>query len=360
VLRVGPTHAIKTIAEAAALARDRDTVEIDAGEYRGDVAVWSQRDLTLRGVGGRARLVAFGASAEDKAIWVMRGGGRLTVENIEFVGAKVPDHNGAGIRLEKGDLVVRNALFEDNEDGVLVGNDESIELDVEASEFRHNGGGDGSAHGLYAGLIGRLTIRGCYFHRGNIGHLIKSRARENYILYNRITDEYDGRASYELEFANGGLAVVIGNLIQQGPEAENSTIVVYGTEGYRWPSNEFYFVHNTVVNDRSRGGVFVRVLPAAGNVKIVNNIFVGKGEMDVRSASTTDGNIQAAWSEFLLPARLDFRLRAESKLIGKARDPAATQDRPLRPMAEYVYPTGTRALAPKQPLSPGAFQIPGG
>src|SRR5437899_1894110 len=72
-LRVGPGRELLRPSDAARAARDGDTVEIDAADYDGDVAVWTQSHLTLRGIGGRARLQANGASAEGKAIWVIKG-----------------------------------------------------------------------------------------------------------------------------------------------------------------------------------------------------------------------------------------------------------------------------------------------
>jgi hypothetical protein len=356
-LRVGPNQAITTIAGAARAARSGDTVEIAAGTYAGDVAVWSQDELTIRGVGGRARIIAVGESVEGKGIWVFRGR-RFRVENVEFAGAQVPDGNGAGIRHEKGSLSLKNTLFEDNQAGLLIANDPAIEAEVEDSEFRRNGSGDGSTHHLYAGTIGRLAVRGSYFREANVGHLLKSRARENFIFYNRLTDESDGRASYELEFANGGIAWVVGNLIEQGPLTENSVIVSYGAEGYRWPANELYFAHNTVANDRPRGGVFMRVHSGAGAVRLVNNAFVGKGDLDLRSAALQAGNARPGWEEFALPARLDFRPKRTSSLVGKAGDPGSVRGRSLRPDAEYVFPTGTRPLPGGTPLSVGAFQLP--
>ena len=94
--RVGPAQPLTRIADAARVAQDGDTVEIEPGIYRHDVAIWRQDNLTIRGLGGGAVLEADGASAEDKAIWVIRGG-TITIENIEFRGARVPD-------LKHGDL----------------------------------------------------------------------------------------------------------------------------------------------------------------------------------------------------------------------------------------------------------------
>ena len=57
---------------------------------------------------------------------------------------------------------------------------------------------------------------------------MKTRALANYILYNRISDEDDGTASYEIDIPDGGTSVVLGNVIQQGPKTGNGTIVSYG------------------------------------------------------------------------------------------------------------------------------------
>ena len=48
------------------------------------------------------------------------------------------------------------------------------------------------------------------------GHLLKSRAKESWILYNRLTDEA-GTGSAVADFPNGGLVVMIGNILHKGP-----------------------------------------------------------------------------------------------------------------------------------------------
>ena len=65
-LRVGPNEPLARIADGARKAKDGDVVEILPGEYRGDVAVWEQRSLTIRGIGERPVLIADGKSAEGK------------------------------------------------------------------------------------------------------------------------------------------------------------------------------------------------------------------------------------------------------------------------------------------------------
>lgn len=353
-IRVGATRPVKTIGEAARLAQDGDTVEVDAGDYAGDVAVWSKNNLHLRAIGGRARLLANGVAVEGKGIWVVRGEG-ITVEGFEFSGATVADRNAAGIRFERGSLTVRDCVFRDNENGILTSNQPELVLKVEGSEFAFNGYGDGLTHNLYVGAIARLSVTGSYFHHARAGHLLKSRAAVNHILYNRLTDETGGHASYELEFPNGGLAYVIGNLIGQGAQTENPHIVSYGAEGYKWPRNELYLVSNTLIDNRAQGGVFLRVKPGDVRVKAVNNLMVGQGKLESAGPGDYRNNFAADWGQFEQATREDFRLKRNSRLLGKAIDAGWADGQALRPEREYRHPLTTAALAGPA-RHPGALQ----
>lgn len=355
VLRVGAGHEFRTIAAAAAQARDGDIIEIAAGDYAGDVAIWSQNDLTIRAVGGFARLIAANRSAEQKAIWVIRGG-RITVENIEFTGAHVPHRNGAGIRFEKGHLIIRNCRFIDNENGILTGNDGKSILEIENSEFGHNGAGDGQSHNLYAGTIAALWVTGSYFHHARVGHLLKSRARINHILYNRLTDEIDGRASYELEFPNGGIAYAIGNIIEQSKTTENPEIISFGAEGYKHPANELYLINNTLIDRRVESGYFLAVRPGFNVVKAWNNLLFGKRPLNTGGINGEFiNNPNVTEDAFVMADRNDYRIRRESPLHRTYRAPEPVNGVSLAPEREYVHPASTRQLA-TTPTLPGARQ----
>lgn len=354
VLRVGPQRDIRTLAAASRLAQDGDTVEVDAGVYPRDVAVWTQTDLLLRAVGGRAKLVADGAAAERKGTWVVRRGS-VTAEGFDFHGARVPHHNGAGIRLETGSLTVRHCLFSHNQVGLQTNNEAQTELTVEHCEFAHNLRPDGHNHQLYAGNIGRLKVVGSYFHHGYVGHLLKSRAAVNHVLYNRLTDEAEGRASYELEFPNGGIAVVVGNLIQQGVFTENEHLVAFGAEGYRWPDNELYLAHNTLVDNRPAGGVFLRVRPGAGRVVAVNNLLQGTDRIERAAPGEFRNNLHASRADFADAAGHDYRLRRSAPAWGQAVDSGMARGEPLAPTHEYAHPRGLKRLE-SRPAHPGALQ----
>jgi len=354
IIRVGPDQTTKSIAVAASFARDGDVFEVQAGDYHGDVAVWTKDNITVRAVGGRVRLIAAGMAAEGKAIWVLRGG-RMTVQGIDFSGAKVPDKNGAGIRLEKGKLMVQDCTFTNNENGILTGGDPQAELEIVNSEFGYNGFGDGQSHNLYVGGIASLSVTGSYFHHAKVGHLLKSRAAVNHIFYNRLTDEIGGSASYELEFPNGGLAYVVGNIIQQGSQTQNPYLISYAAEGYKWPKNSLYLVNNTLVDNRPSGGIFLRVKPGDVTVKAVNNLLVGKGSLDAAAPGEYKNNFTVDWDEFELAAREDYRLKRSSKLIGKAIDAGSADGQALMPTSEYVHPRSTVTLQ-RPPRNPGALQ----
>jgi len=354
ILRVGPQHALKSPSAAARIARDGDTIEIEAGVYPRDAAIWWQNDLTIRAVGGRAHLRADGAHAEGKAIWVIKGA-QTTVENIEFSGAKVPDRNGAGIRLEGPGLTVRHCYFHHNENGILGGRLES-DLVIEHSEFAHNGFGDGQSHNLYISARS-FTLRYSYLHHAIVGHNVKSRALRSHIAYNRIMDERDGRTSYAIDLPDGGISVVIGNLIQQGPENENRSVVAFGAEGYKHPRNELHFVSNTVVNDDPKGGRFLSIRRGADVVRVVNNIFAGRGQLSVPPGGELRNNRRAARSELMDADRFDYRLKAGTPAIGQAIDAGTVHGLPLRPDAEYQHPLQMRPRGAAGALDLGALEF---
>ena len=208
--------------QAIGQAADGDVIELLPGEHRAQVAVLVQRRLTLRGAAGGSRpvLLAAGLSAEGKAILVVRGGS-VQVENIEFRGARVADHNGAGIRFESGRLWVRNCAFFDNQNGILAGNVHDAELTVENSAFGQAPVSTRLPHLIYVGHIARFVLQGSHLSGGQRGHLVKSRARINEVRYNHLVDGADGRAAYELEFPNGGNATVVGNVIAQSEHSSN-------------------------------------------------------------------------------------------------------------------------------------------
>jgi hypothetical protein len=272
--RTGQTYT--TPSAAAAAAQSGDVIKITAGDYRGDVATWSANNLTICGVGGRARLYADGQHEGSKGIWVITGRD-ITIDSIEFHDAKVPnEENGAGIRAEHaGQLLIRNSGFFDNENGILSDSGFAT-ITIEGSEFARNGFGDGYTHNIYIGQLARLTVTGSFFREAKVGHNLKSRASENIIENSYFMDGPTGTSSYLADFPNGGKVVLRGNLFHKGPNAENSTAIAYGAEGLRWTTNTLEMVHNTVVVTRT-GGSFLSAPASTQSVKLTANLFAGTG-----------------------------------------------------------------------------------
>lgn len=329
--RVGPGRSLATPSAAAAVARDGDTVLIDSGTYVGDVATWTQDDLVLRGVGGRAHLRADGQSAQGKAIWVIAGD-RTTVDRLEFSGATVPDQNGAGIRQEGAGLTVTRSWFHHNQNGILTGANPDSDIVIRRSRFFRSGAGDGYTHNVYVGAVRSLTVTGSYLWGADVGHELKSRAATNTILGNRIAD-HDATASYSVDLPNGGRSLIAGNVVIQGPRSQNSALVSYGAEGFAAASRLLWVVNNTFVN-RQPTGTFV-ALADGSRARLRNNLLVGPGDLTDLAGVPARANRRVGPHGFTDPAADDFRLRAASPAIDRGvRVPARWRAR-----WEYVHPT---------------------
>ncbi|MDN4175078.1 right-handed parallel beta-helix repeat-containing protein [Nocardioides sp. SOB77] len=349
--RVGPDRALTTPSAAAAVAGDGDTVLIDAGTYTGDVAVWTQDDLTLRGVGGRAHLRAGGQSAQGKAIWVIAGD-RTRVDRVELSGATVPDGNGAGIRQEGDDLTVTRSWFHDNENGILTGAAPGSDVVVRTSRFFRNGRGDGYTHNLYVGAVRSLTVTGSLLWGADVGHELKSRAVRTTVVGNRISDR-GATASYSIDLPNGGRALVAGNVVVQGPRSENPTLVSYGAEGLTHASRQLWVVNNTLVNRRS-SGTFVAVADG-GRAHLHDNLLVGPGDLVGGDTSSVSANRRVGPGGFRDAAAEDFRLRASSPAI----DRGVRVPKRWRARWQYVHPAGVARRPVVGRLDLGAYEHPG-
>jgi hypothetical protein len=280
-ITVGPGGDVPRFSMAVQRAIDGDVIEILPGEYVGDVAVLTQRRLHIRGIGARPVFVAAGHSAEGKAIWVVRNGD-ITIENVEFRGARVPDGNGAGIRFERGRLRVQACVFLDNEMGLLTGNAADAEIVVRDSEFGLAPTLAGALHHLlYIGRIARAEIGGNHFHQGYRGHLIKSRARVTRIVDNTIVDGPLGQASYEIDLPNGGLALVSNNRIGQAAATGNHAMLSFGAEGNAWPASRLVMRRNMFINDGPPSDDLVRVwwsrLPPGARADSRGDRLIGPG-----------------------------------------------------------------------------------
>jgi hypothetical protein len=338
---VGPGHAYAQPCDAIAAANPGDLIRIDAagnGTYDGDVCRWTTDRLTIEGFGGRARIDAAGQHSGGKATWVIAGDDTV-VRNVELSGSTVPDGNGAGIRLEGTGLTVTGSYFHDNEMGILTGADSASDVVIEFSEFAGNGRGDGLSHNIYIGHVRSFTLRYSYSHDADMGHLVKSRATTNYILYNRLTEQA-GTGSYELDLPNGGLSYVIGNLVQQGPSSPNSTLFAYGLEGVTNPNSQLYLVNNTFVNDKGSGTAVLLAAGVTAPARAQNNISTGSPTFVSQAAAILTTNCLTANPQFVNRAAFDYHLTSGSPCRNAGSAPGTGQGYALTPTLQYVYDTG--------------------
>lgn len=360
-LVAGPDGVPASLTDALARAADGDTIELLSGAYRGAWLLENRR-LTLVGMEGKPALLDGESKiGSAKALLTVRGG-EVTLKNIEFRGARSAEGNGAGVRFEGGRLVVDHCTFFDNEHGLLATNAPEAELRIESSVFGmapHVVGG--LYHLLNVGRIGKLSVTGTRFQQGFEGHLIKSRARESVIRYNFIHDGQRGGASYQVEFAAGGLATLIGNVIAQGADGQNPVLVAYATEGGDWPRNQLLMAHNTFINYSWMPAWFVRVrserLTSRPQVVAINNLMVGPGLFWPGLSAHTAGN-RYAWRRMLTDTdTYAFELPPDSVWRRSGVDPRNVDGVDLSPKAEFQWPVGTRAIGTdRTQWTPGAYQ----
>jgi hypothetical protein len=243
-----------------------DHVVLAPGMYPEGASIGTP-DLVLRGEPG-AHLR--GHAVEGKAALVVKAP-RVLIEGIECSGIAVRDGNGACIRIEGDDLTVRNVHFHDNQEGILGGPGGGVLL-VEGSLFERNGFG-GQAHGIY---IGRTTDT--FVFRNNrilattgAGHGLKSRARRT-IIESNVVAGLDGRDSRALDLPDGGDVVIRNNVLQKGPDSENTQLIGLALEGPLHAVNRTVVEGNLLLFDTVPTGIVqtwaqaLGLLPAKGVV----------------------------------------------------------------------------------------------
>lgn len=215
-----------------AIGEGTGTIRIESGTYR-DCAVQLAGDVGfVAQVAGQT--VFDGAACEGKATIVARG--RSTrVEGLIFQNITVPDANGSGIRLERGNLTVRQSWFRDSEQGILSADDPTAAVLIEKSTFSRLGRCDrglSCAHSVYFGDYGSVTIRRSRFEAGRGGHYVKSRAGRIEVTESSFDDTAGSTTNYMIDVPAGATGRIADNVFVQGRDKENySAFIAVAAEG---------------------------------------------------------------------------------------------------------------------------------
>ena len=214
------------------------TIRIASGRWR-DCAVQTQGSVAyVAQVPGQAALD--GGVCEGKAALVLRGRS-ARVDGLIFANLRVPEYNGAGIRLEHGDLAVSQSWFIDSNQGILTAEDPGGSILIEKSTFTRLGtceGAGGCAHSIYIGNYGALTVRRCRFEQGRGGHYVKSRAGRIEITQSSFDDSRGKATNYMIDLPGGASGTIAQNWFVQGQDKENySAFIAVAAEGKAHTSN---------------------------------------------------------------------------------------------------------------------------
>ena len=216
-----------------AIGSGNGTILVAAGRYR-DCAVQADGAITYRAEEA-GRSVFSGGICEDKAALVLRGRS-AHVEGLVFDHMAVSDGNGAGIRLESGDLSIEDSLFRDSQQGLLTASFPQGKIAITRSTFSGLGRCDDGldcAHSVYVGDYGSLSISHCRFEAGRGGHYVKSRAPRVTIVDNSFDDSQGHATNYMIDLPNGASGLIHGNEMVQGKDKENySAFIALGAEGH--------------------------------------------------------------------------------------------------------------------------------
>jgi hypothetical protein len=224
-----------------------------------------------------------GASTQGKAALVIRGN-NTTIIGLECSQVKVPDGNGACIRMEGENLTLRNVHFHGNQMGILSG-PKSGRVVIEDSVIENNGiAGGALGHNLYINGDALEVRRSRILSARNEGHEIKSRAAKT-LIEDCVIASLDAVDSRLIDTPNGGEVILRNNLLEEGPASSNMDIIGFGLERknpkakFNHDINTIVIENNTVLVDRRRGALFLRQADAT-SITITGNTVIGGEPLD--------------------------------------------------------------------------------
>ncbi len=225
-LQVGPDAEWHSFNEALSHAHDGDTINLAPGQYF-ECALIRVRDLTLQGAGDTT--VFTDKTCFGKALLVAQADG-LTVRDLVLARARVPDGNGAGIRLEANGLVLERVRFINDQVGVLAGQSGPGAVVVRDCTFADGGvAGDRPSAALMIASVSSLVVERSTFSNVKGGQ-ISSGALRTELVGNRIETGVEPGAGNDVLFGGGAL-VMRDNVLVVGPNPPPRDAAVLVTDG---------------------------------------------------------------------------------------------------------------------------------
>lgn len=260
------------------------TILIAPGRYS-DCAVQAAGLVTYRAVRPLTAIFDSGI-CEGKATLVLRGR-RAMVDGLVFQNLRVADGNGAGIRIEKGSLLVRNSVFRNSEQGILGGGDDpDSDIIIERSSFSGLGRCDRNlacAHSIYLSAFRSVTVRNCRFERGRGGHYVKSRSALIEVGDSSFDDSRGRATNYMIDLPEGATGVIQGNIFVQGGNKENHTaFIAVAAEAQRNPSDNLQVSDNSAHQTRSANWPSALVYDWSGAPMRMMRNRIGAGIMELQ------------------------------------------------------------------------------
>ncbi len=197
------------------------TISIAAGNHRQCAVQEAGSIAYLAAVPGEAVFDA--VTCEGKAALVLRGDS-AEVSGLVFQNMNVRDYNGAGIRLERGNLTVAQSWFRDSQQGILTADDPQSTLVVDHSTFTGLGtceGSGGCAHSIYTGHYGQVRITNSRFEQGRGGHYVKARTSRIDVASSSFDDSNGQQTNYMIDLPAGASGQISNNWFVQGRSKEN-------------------------------------------------------------------------------------------------------------------------------------------
>jgi len=265
-LTAGPGREFDQPSSAIAAAADGDTVLIEPGTYY-DCATLTANGVTVAGRG--PGVVLSDKTCGAKAILVIQGDDTV-VRDVTLARARVPDGNGAGVRLEGQSLLLERVQFVNNEVGVLAGIGGPGRIRVVQCRFEGGGvAGDRPSVAMLAGPVAALQVQQSVFI-GVKGSQVASTALQTELTGNRI------ETSRLAVSAASGILLLEDNVLElaRGNDGRQAAVVASG-------DTQVTMRRNRLANDTGRPAALLLDW-SSETPKLEDNVVV-PGDAEVRS-----------------------------------------------------------------------------